>query len=97
MSDAFNRYDYWTNGSSQTLADAGIVPSHDVTYRKADIEKALNDAHGAQVTIRCHGGAFNEIWYHYNVAGRLQTGTFEPANAGTSKLIPSNLSSRRKD
>lgn len=29
-------------------------------------------------------GAFNEIWYHYHVAGRLQTGKFEPADAGKS-------------
>ncbi|RAO64456.1 uncharacterized protein BHQ10_000468 [Talaromyces amestolkiae] len=77
--------------SHETLAEAGIVPSYDVTYKKADIEKALNDAHGARVTIRCHGGAFNEIWYHYNVAGRLQTGNFEPADAvGGGSNCPSS-------
>lgn len=58
------------------------MPSYDVTYTKSEIEKALNDAHGARVTIKCHGGALNEIWYHYHVAGRLQTGIFEPADAG---------------
>ncbi|KAH8692666.1 putative ribonuclease T2 family [Talaromyces proteolyticus] len=67
--------------SFETLSKAGIVPSHDETYDFADIQEALDAAHGAQVTVRCRRGALNEIWYHFNVAGRLQTGRFEPADA----------------
>lgn len=59
------------------------MPSHDKRYKLSDIEEALENAHGAKVTVRCHRGALNEIWYHYNVAGRLQNGAFKPADAGT--------------
>lgn len=70
---------------TKTLKDAGIVPSHDETYHLADIQNALKAAHGGEVTVRCHRGSLNEIWYHFNVAGRLQTGRFEPTDAGESK------------
>ncbi|CRG85946.1 ribonuclease T2 family, putative [Talaromyces islandicus] len=66
--------------SYESLSKAGIVPSHDKTYNLVDIQNALKAAHGAEVTVRCRHGSLNEIWYHFNVGGRLQTGNFEPAD-----------------
>ncbi|KAJ5941180.1 hypothetical protein N7516_001348 [Penicillium verrucosum] len=62
------------------LANAGIIPSQTRTYALADIEAALEQAHGKPVTIRCRGGAINEIWYHFNIAGSLQSGEFVSAD-----------------
>ncbi|KAJ5287953.1 hypothetical protein N7478_003639 [Penicillium angulare] len=67
---------YKERNTYQFLADAGIVPSNSKTYARADIEAALTKGHGAPVTIRCRRGVFNEIWYHFNIAGSLQTGKF---------------------
>lgn len=68
---------------TQFLADAGILPSHSQTYALADIEDALEQAHGAPVTVRCRHDSLNEIWYHFNIAGSLQTGNFIPARPGS--------------
>ncbi|KAJ5601635.1 hypothetical protein N7510_011169 [Penicillium lagena] len=65
--------------SYQVLADAGITPSHTQTYALDDIEDALERFHGAPVTVRCRYHSLSEIWYHFNVAGNLQTGKFVPA------------------
>ncbi|CRL19300.1 Ribonuclease T2 [Penicillium camemberti] len=73
------------------LANAGIIPSQTRTYALADIEAALEQAHGNPVTIRCRGGAINEIWYHFNIAGSLQSGEF--VSAGPDGL-KSNCPSR---
>ncbi|KAJ6028345.1 hypothetical protein N7540_003921 [Penicillium herquei] len=67
---------YKERNSYQFLADAGIVPSSRQTYAREDVEDALAKGHGAPVTIRCRRGAFNEIWYHFNIAGSLQSGKF---------------------
>lgn len=66
----------------KTLANAGIVPSHTETYTLDEIQAALAKAHGAPVTIRCRNRALNEVWYHFNIAGSLQTGTFVPSEPG---------------
>ncbi|OJJ85588.1 T2 family ribonuclease [Aspergillus glaucus CBS 516.65] len=66
--------------SYKFLADAGIVPSHTKTYTLAEIEDALAKGHGSDVTVRCHSHSLNEIWYHFNVAGTLQTGDFVPSS-----------------
>ncbi|KAJ9486995.1 hypothetical protein VN97_g6330 [Penicillium thymicola] len=73
------------------LTNAGITPSQTRTYALADIEAALEQAHGNPVTIRCRGGAINEIWYHFNIAGSLQSGEF--VSAGPDGL-KSNCPSR---
>ncbi|PKY08401.1 ribonuclease T2-like protein [Aspergillus campestris IBT 28561] len=62
--------------SYKTLADAGITPSHTKTYTRDEIEDALSQAHGAEVTVRCRNHNLNELWYYFNVAGSLQTGKF---------------------
>lgn len=85
----------------QFLADAGIVPSRTKTYTLAEIEDALAKGHGSDVTVRCHGHSLNEIWYHFNVAGTLQTGYFVPSSPGrlTSMFIraSTNPSGRRSE
>ena len=60
------------------LDDAGITPSESETYTADEIEKALEKAHGAPVTISCKGGELNEVWYLFNVKGSLQEGKFLP-------------------
>lgn len=64
------------------LASAGIIPSQSRTYALADIEAALQQAHGNPVTVRCRNGAMNEIWYYFNIAGSLQSGKFISAGPG---------------
>ncbi|THC99916.1 hypothetical protein EYZ11_000614 [Aspergillus tanneri] len=63
----------------KTLADAGIVPSYSKTYTRREIEDALSNAHGAYVSLRCRHSSLNEVWYYFNIAGSLQTGTFVPS------------------
>ncbi|KAJ5439796.1 Ribonuclease [Penicillium daleae] len=65
--------------SYEFLAAAGILPSHSQTYALADVEDALERAHGAPVTVHCRQGSLSEIWYHFNIAGSLQTGKFVSA------------------
>ncbi|KAJ5887966.1 hypothetical protein N7495_008007 [Penicillium taxi] len=65
--------------SYEFLAKAGIVPSSHQTYKRADIEAALEAAHGYPVTFHCRNGVLSEIWYYYNIAGSLQTGNFIPS------------------
>jgi ribonuclease T2 len=64
--------------SYQWLAAAGITPSSTATYTSAAIQSALKSKFGQQVTINCVSGALDEIWYHYNVQGSVQTGSFVP-------------------
>jgi ribonuclease T2 len=75
----------------QFLAAAGIVPSHSQTYALADVEDALEQAHGAPVTVHCRQGSLSEIWYHFNIAGSLQTGKFVSAPPGLMDHITSLL------
>lgn len=61
------------------LAAAGIVPSTTQTYTRDQIETALRLRHGADVSLGCKGNKFDEVWYHFDVRGSVQTGTFVPA------------------
>ncbi|KAJ5916318.1 hypothetical protein N7504_000333 [Penicillium tannophilum] len=76
---------YQQRPSYKFLADAGIVPSNRQTYAREDIENALERGHGAPVTIHCRRGIFNEIWYHFNIAGSLQAGQFVTADPDGQK------------
>lgn len=49
------------------------------------IESALTALHGFPVTIMCSQGALDEIWYHFNVRGSVQTGEFVPTSPDGSK------------
>jgi len=71
--------------SYTTLANAGIVPSTTVNYTLAQIQDALSAAHGFPVTVQCSSGLLDQIWYHYNVLGSIQTGTFVPTSPDGSK------------
>ncbi|KAK4992984.1 Ribonuclease T2 precursor (RNase T2) [Elasticomyces elasticus] len=71
------------------LSEAGIVPSSSATYTSAAIETALEKYHGHPVTIGCKNGQLNEIWYHFDVLGSVQTGTFVAADPdGTKSTCP---------
>ncbi|KAG6008161.1 hypothetical protein E4U21_004919 [Claviceps maximensis] len=60
------------------LADAGITPSSTRYYSLGQIQNVISQQHGAKVTLGCRGNALNEVWYHFNIRGSLQTGQFEP-------------------
>lgn len=70
---------------NQALSNAGIVPSTTATYTSDQIEAALTALHGFPVSIMCSGGALDEIWYHFNVLGSVQTGEFVPTSPDGSK------------
>ena len=75
--------------SYKWLHDAGIVPSTSDTYAFYDIQSALVVQHGAPVTLRCRNGQLNEIWYHFDVKGSVQTGTFVATHPdGTKSSCP---------
>ncbi|CAG8972130.1 hypothetical protein HYALB_00008135 [Hymenoscyphus albidus] len=67
------------------LEAASIIPSTTATYTFTQIQDALTAAHGFPVTISCKGGALDEVWYHYNVRGNVQTGDFVPTSPDGSK------------
>lgn len=70
----------------QWLAAAGITPSTSKTYTTDAIQKALQAKRpGVTVTLGCKSGALNEIWYHYDVRGSVQTGEFVPADPDGTK------------
>lgn len=65
------------------LANAGIVPSNTATYTSAAVLAALKAPRGVDVVIQCaNTNLLNEIWYFYDVAGSVQSGTFIPTNPG---------------
>ncbi|KZF24714.1 ribonuclease T2 [Xylona heveae TC161] len=70
----------------QWLADAGITPSTSKTYTSAQIQSALESQRdGHPVTLGCSSGALDEVWYHFNVKGSVQTGQFVPSDPDGSK------------
>jgi ribonuclease T2 len=72
------------------LSAAGITPSTSKTYTTQAIQDAIAAKRpDVTVTLGCKSGAFNEIWYHYDVRGSVQTGEFVPANPdGTKSTCP---------
>ncbi|CAI6339092.1 unnamed protein product [Periconia digitata] len=76
--------------SYQWLAEASITPSTTATYTTAQIQAALAAKRpGVSVTLGCRSGILNEIWYHYDVRGSVQTGEFVPADPdGTKSSCP---------
>lgn len=78
----------------KTLSDAGITPDSSKTYTLDDIQSALSDKHGSDVTINCKSGAFNEVWYFYNIKGSVQTGEFKSAKPGMSCSLTSTVPTR---
>ncbi|KAI9172611.1 Ribonuclease T2-like protein [Paramyrothecium foliicola] len=77
--------------SYEWLAEAGIVPSATETYTLAAIQAALTAHHGQNVVINCNRNKeLNELWYHYNVRGSIQSGEFAPAGVvGSPSTCPS--------
>ena len=58
------------------LKEAGIVPSNTQTYTRDQIMTVLRQKHGADVSLGCRGNKFDEVWYHFDVRGSIQTGEF---------------------
>jgi ribonuclease T2 len=81
---------YKTLPSYDWLSAAGIVPSTTKTYTFAAIQSAIQAKRpGVEVTLGCKSGVFNEIWYHYDVRGSVQTGQFVPSDPdGTKSTCP---------
>ncbi|KAK7422657.1 Ribonuclease T2 precursor (RNase T2) [Neonectria punicea] len=67
------------------LEEAGITPSKNKTYTSSEIQDALVAQHGAEVTLGCNGAYLDEVWYHFNVQGSLQEGTFIASTPDGSK------------
>lgn len=78
--------------SYEWLAAAGITPSTSKTYTTAQIQAALQaNRPGVSVTLGCSSGKLNEIWYHYDVRGSVQTGEFVAADPdGTKSTCPTS-------
>jgi ribonuclease T2 len=76
--------------SYEWLKAAGIEPSTTKTYTFSQIQAALAvNRPGVEVTLGCKSGVFNEIWYHYDVRGSLQTGEFVASDPdGTKSTCP---------
>ena len=76
--------------SYEWLKAAGIEPSTDKTWTSTQIQSALAAKRpGVDVTLGCKSSALNEIWYHYDVRGSLQTGEFVPSDPdGTKSTCP---------
>ncbi len=91
--DFFNRAVslFQTLPSYSWLAAAGIVPSSTATYTLSAIQSALTSHFGFAVTINCNSNKeLDELWYHYNVQGSVQSGTFQPATpVGSGSTCPS--------
>ncbi|KIW03986.1 uncharacterized protein PV09_04817 [Verruconis gallopava] len=69
--------------SFEWLEAAGIVPSDEKTYTRAEIEAALEAPRGAKAIIQCdprRPTELREIWYHFRVKGSLQQGEFVPSD-----------------
>lgn len=67
---------YQTRPTYEWLADAGIVPSTSAKYTRDQIQSALTAKHGREVTLGCKSGKLDEVWYHFDVQGSVQTGMF---------------------
>jgi len=67
------------------LAAAGVVPDSSQTYTLAQIQEPLQAMHGAPVTLQCQKGALDEVWYHFDVRGSVQTGHFVAAEPDGAK------------
>ena len=63
----------------EILLAAGVVPDNRKTYTLAQIQEPLIATHGAPVTLHCSRGALDEVWYHFDVRGSVQTGQFVAA------------------
>lgn len=82
---------FQTLPSYSWLSAAGIVPSSTATYTLSAIQAALTAHFGYAVTINCNSNKeLNELWYHYNVQGSVQSGTFQPTTpVGSGSTCPS--------
>lgn len=80
-----------TLSSYAWLAEAAIVPSASRTYTLSAIQTALQSQFGHPVVVRCNAEReLQELWYHFNVRGNVQTGIFTPVDpVGSGSTCPS--------
>lgn len=76
---------YQTRPTYAWLTEAGIVPSTSATYTRQQIQDVLTAKHGREVTLGCKSGKLDEVWYHFDVQGSIQTGTFIAADPDGGK------------
>ncbi|GAB7356360.1 hypothetical protein MBLNU459_g7147t1 [Dothideomycetes sp. NU459] len=76
---------YQSRPTYEWLAEAGIVPSNSAKYTRDQIQTVLTAKHGREVTLGCKSGKLDEVWYHFDVKGSVQTGTFIAADPDGGK------------
>ena len=74
------------------LTDAGIVPSSNVTYTKAQIAAALNQNFGDNtVYFKCNRfNALQEIWYFHNIQGSVRSENFKQIDSMMGSSCPAD-------
>lgn len=71
------------------LSEAGIVPSHDKTYTKDEISKALADKFGSEVYIACdRNNGLQEVWYFHQLKGSLLGEQFHHIDSFSNSKCP---------
>lgn len=84
---------YHQRPTYEWLLEAGIEPSTTKTYTRDQIQSVLTAKHGRPVTLGCKSGKLDEVWYHFEVRGSVQTGEFVAADpdGGKSTCPYSNI------
>ena len=78
--------------SYEFLQKEGIVPSVNKTYTAKEIQEALGDPRrGVNATIGCSNGAFEQIFYTFNVQGSVQGGEYVPVQPPGESILNSCL------
>ena len=75
--------------SYEFLQKEGIVPSVNKTYTAKEIQEALR--RGVNATIGCWNGAFEQIFYTFNVQGSVQDGEYVPVQPPGESILNSCL------
>jgi ribonuclease T2 len=76
---------YHQRPTYEWLMEAGIEPSTTKSYTRDQIQSALTAKHGRPVTLGCKGGKLDEVWYHFDVRGSVQSGEFVAADPDGGK------------
>jgi hypothetical protein len=48
------------------------------------LQNAISEKHGLEVTLNCRNGELKEAWYFYHIKGSVRNGEYVPAKPGTS-------------
>ncbi|KAH0559147.1 hypothetical protein GP486_004316 [Trichoglossum hirsutum] len=72
----------------EALAAAGITPSRSRKYTYNDAENAIKRKTGFRATLLCERGELRQVYYHFNVKGTFQDGSFVQTNPGLEFPLP---------